>query len=67
MSSAIDDAREGFQLGTTNRLDAPITRRRRIAKHLGYRLAVKTENPCRLANRHPIDVARAPNATLQIH
>ncbi len=65
--NAIDDTREGIQLGTTNRLAAPIARRHRIPKHLGYRLAVKTENPCRLANRHPLDVTRSPNPTIQIH
>ncbi len=67
LKNAIDDAGEGIELGTPYRLAAPIARRHRIAQHLGYRLAVKTENPGRLANRHPLDVARAPNTAIQIH
>ncbi len=30
-------------------------------------LAVKTENPGRLANRYPLDMARSSNAAIHIH
>ena len=64
VENAINHTREGIQLGTANRLAAPIARRRRIQKHLGYRLAVKAKNPRRLANGHILDMARAPNSTI---
>ncbi len=67
LKNAIDNTREGIQLETTDRLAAAIARRRGIPKHLGYRLAVKTEYPRRLANRYPLDMARAPNPTIHIH
>jgi hypothetical protein len=67
LKNAIDDASEGIELGAPNRATAPIARRRRIPKHLGNRLTVKTETPGRLANRHPLDAARAPNTAIHIH
>ncbi len=67
IENTINHTREGIKLGTANRLAPPIARRRRVAQHLGNRLAVKTENPRRLANRHPIDVASTPNPTIDIH
>ena len=67
LENAIYHAGEGIELGASDRAAAPIARRRRKPQHLGNRLAVKTENPGRLANRHPLDMARPSNAAIQIH
>ena len=67
LKNAVDDAGEGIELGAPDRVATPIARRHRKPQHLGDRLAVKTENPRRLANGHPINVARPSNAAIHIH
>ncbi len=67
LQDAIDDAGEGIQLGTTNRVAAPIARRHRKPQHLGDRLAMKPKYPRRLADAHPLDMARSSNTAIQIH
>jgi hypothetical protein len=57
-----EDAGEGIELGASDRLAAPIARRHRKSQHLGDRLAMKPENPRRLAGAHPLDMAGAANA-----
>ena len=64
---AIDDAGEGIQLGTANRLSASVARRHRKPQHLGDRLAVKPKYPRRLADAHPLDMAGATNTPIQVH
>ncbi len=67
LKNAIDDAGEGIELGASDRAAAPIARRRRKPQHLGNRLAMKPENPRRLADANPLDMAGAANAAIQIH
>ncbi len=67
LKNAINYAGEGIEFGTTNRVAAPIARRHRKPQHLGDRLAVKPKYPRRLANAHPLDMAGAANAAIQIH
>ncbi len=67
LKNAIDDAGEGIELGASNRAAAPIARRHRKSQHLGDRLAMKSKYPRRLADAHPLDMAGAANAAIQIH
>ena len=67
LQDPVDDAGKRIQLGASRRPATAIARRHRVCQHLVHRLAIDPEDPRRLALAHPIDMARPPHASIELH